>query len=108
VNHLKIAQSFINNAAEDPGRAATIRAIISLAREVGIGIIAEGVETKEQRALLMSTGSTVEAQGFYFSEAVDNERAAELLRRGRIDPAAPSGDTGDRHFAPSELPKVLA
>jgi diguanylate cyclase (GGDEF)-like protein/PAS domain S-box-containing protein len=108
VNHLKIAQSFISNAAEDPGRAATIRAIISLAREVGIGIIAEGVETEEQRALLMSTGSTVEAQGFYFSEAVDNERAAALLRLGRIDPMAPNGATGERHGVQRELPKVMA
>jgi diguanylate cyclase (GGDEF)-like protein/PAS domain S-box-containing protein len=84
VNHLKIAQSFINNAAEDPGRAKTIRAIINLAREVGIGIIAEGVETEEQRALLILTGSTTQAQGYFFSEAVDNIHASELLRQGSI------------------------
>jgi EAL domain-containing protein (putative c-di-GMP-specific phosphodiesterase class I) len=86
VNHLKIAQSFIGEAVRDPDRAATIRAIISLAREFGIEIIAEGVETEEQRALLVSTGSTGQAQGHYFSEAVAAARAEELLRQGSIKP----------------------
>ena len=88
VNHLKIAQSFISEAVHDPDRAATIRAIISLAREFGIEVIAEGVETEEQRALLVSTGSTGQAQGYYFSEAVVAARADELLRQGSIRPHA--------------------
>ncbi|HVH74756.1 MAG TPA: EAL domain-containing protein [Stellaceae bacterium] len=86
VNHLKIAQSFISEAVRDPDRAATIRAIISLAREFGIEVIAEGVETEEQRSLLVSTGSTGQAQGHYFSEAVVAARADELLRQGSIRP----------------------
>ena len=88
VNHLKIAQSFIAEAVADPDRAATIRAIIGLAREFGIGVIAEGVETEEQRALLVATGSTTRAQGHYFSAAVAVSRAEELLRQGHIMPQA--------------------
>ncbi|MNF55655.1 hypothetical protein D3C84_371240 [compost metagenome] len=42
------------------------------------------METHEQRALLISAGSTNQAQGFYFSEAVDSTCASELLRQGRI------------------------
>jgi len=57
VSHLKIAQSFIDNTDADPERAAMIRAIISIARELHIGVIAEGVETEAQRGLLAATGS---------------------------------------------------
>jgi diguanylate cyclase (GGDEF)-like protein/PAS domain S-box-containing protein len=62
VSHLKIAQSFINGIDADPERAATIRAIITIARELHIGVIAEGVETEEQRGLLAATGSTAPAR----------------------------------------------
>jgi len=86
VNHLKLAQSFISDATQDQESATTLRAIINFAREVGIGIIAEGVETHEQRHSLMATGSPMTAQGYYFSEAVDSHRAAELLHAGHIDP----------------------
>ena len=84
VNHLKIAQSFINKSSEDPESAATIRAIVNFARDVGIGVIAQGVETEQQRALLASTDSTTQAQGFHFSEAVGAVRAGVLLRQGRV------------------------
>jgi diguanylate cyclase (GGDEF)-like protein/PAS domain S-box-containing protein len=86
VNHLKIAKSFIELAASDSERAATIRAIINLARELGIEVIVEGVETEEQRTLLMSIGSAAKAQGFYFSEPVASEQAKALLRGGSIYP----------------------
>ncbi len=86
VNHLKLAQAFINHATEDQESATTLRAIINFAREVGIGIIAEGVETQEQRHSLMATGSPMTAQGYYFSKAVDSHRAAELLHAGHIAP----------------------
>jgi EAL domain-containing protein (putative c-di-GMP-specific phosphodiesterase class I) len=68
VSHLKIAQSFIDNTDADPERAAMIRAIISIARELHIGVIAEGVETEAQRGLLATTGSIARAQGHFASE----------------------------------------
>jgi EAL domain-containing protein (putative c-di-GMP-specific phosphodiesterase class I) len=88
VSHLKIAQSFINSTAAMPERASMIRAIIRIARELNIGVIAEGVETEEQRALLASTGST-HAQGYFFSEAVTASRADQLLREGSVKPMRP-------------------
>jgi EAL domain-containing protein (putative c-di-GMP-specific phosphodiesterase class I) len=85
INHLKVAQTFIEKATDDPKQAATIRAIIGAARELGIQVIAEGVETKEQRALLISIGSGTSGQGFYFSKPVRAQRATELLMHGVID-----------------------
>ncbi len=84
INHLKIAQSFVTRACSDPASAATINAIIGFARDVGIGVIAQGVETDEQRSLLSTADSSAQAQGFHFSKAVSAEEAAEMLRRGRI------------------------
>src|ERR1700723_1118694 len=62
VSHLKIAQSFINDIDSDPERAATVRAIINIARELHIGVIAEGIETEEQRRMLAATGSPAHAR----------------------------------------------
>nr|WP_256557929.1 EAL domain-containing protein [Marinobacterium sedimentorum] len=104
VNHLKIAQSFLNAATDDADSATTVRAIINFARELGIGIIAEGVETQEQRALLISAGATTQAQGFYFSAAVDSARASELLQFGSILPTELGGRSASRPKAP---PKVF-
>jgi hypothetical protein len=73
----------IEAAVDDPIHAATIRAILSLARELGIGVITEGVETEEQHGRSRATSAV--AQGFYFSAAVNVEAAQKLLRRGSID-----------------------
>ncbi len=81
VNHLKIARTFINRSSNEPECAATIRAIVNFARDTGIGVIAQGVETERQRAFLASTGTTEQAQGFHFSEAVPADRAGDLLRQ---------------------------
>jgi diguanylate cyclase (GGDEF)-like protein/PAS domain S-box-containing protein len=84
VNHLKVAQSFINRSTTDPGSAATIRAIVNFARDIGIVVIAQGVETEQQRDLLTLTDITTQAQGFHFSKAVGAERASEMLRHGSV------------------------
>jgi EAL domain-containing protein (putative c-di-GMP-specific phosphodiesterase class I) len=84
VNHLKIAQSFINRSTSDPESAATVRAIVNFAHDIGIVVIAQGVETEQQRDLLTSTDTLTQAQGFHFSRAVGADRAGELLRQGRI------------------------
>jgi diguanylate cyclase (GGDEF)-like protein/PAS domain S-box-containing protein len=84
VNHLKVAQSFINRSTTDPESAATIRAIVNFARDIGIVVIAQGVETEQQRDLLTLTDITTQAQGFHFSKPVGAERASEMLRDGRL------------------------
>jgi diguanylate cyclase (GGDEF)-like protein/PAS domain S-box-containing protein len=92
VSHLKIARDYIARAVDQPEVAATVRAIIHLARELGIGVIAEGVETEQQRSLLVSTGATTKAQGNLFSVAVDAAHAGDMLREGALHPAIGAGD----------------
>jgi diguanylate cyclase (GGDEF)-like protein/PAS domain S-box-containing protein len=84
VSHLKIARDYIARAVDRPEVAATVRAIIHLARELGIGVIAEGVETEKQRGLLVATGATTKAQGNLFSIAVDAASASAMLRAGEV------------------------
>ncbi|WP_114969630.1 EAL domain-containing protein [Rhodoferax ferrireducens] len=86
VNHLKIAQSFIKKSVDDADSAATIRAIVNFARDIGIGVIGQGIETEQQRALLASTGLATQGQGFHLSKAVGAIRATEFLRQSRVVP----------------------
>lgn len=108
VSYLKIAQSFIDAAVNDTERATTMRAIVNFAHELGIGVIAQGVETAEQRDLSSAT-STI-AQGWYFSKAMGAEEVTELLRVGSIDPLtdgrAIAVAAKDEH-GPNDDPPVL-
>jgi predicted signal transduction protein with EAL and GGDEF domain len=84
----------LKRAIDDPDSAATVRAIMNLAREARIGIIVEGLETEAQRAFLHSTGSTTLAQGYYFSEAVVADEAGDLLRTGTMEQSERSKGEG--------------
>ncbi len=83
VNRLKIAQELIFGVDSDPRNATVVRAAIQLAQELGIEIIAEGVETEGQAKFLLSAGCKY-CQGYYFSRPVNAERATKLLRVGNV------------------------
>ena len=84
VNRLKIAQDLVFRVTTDARNATVVRAAIRLAQELGIEVIAEGVETEAQANFLLSAGCAY-AQGYYFSRPVNAERATELLRQGKIE-----------------------
>jgi diguanylate cyclase (GGDEF)-like protein/PAS domain S-box-containing protein len=86
VNRLKIPQPLINAATRDRESAAMVRAIVGIARELNIEVIAQGVETEAQWTYLTATSPVTKVQGFFYSEPVPANRAEELLRRGRINP----------------------
>ena len=87
VNRLKLAQELVFRVTVDYRNAAVVRAAIRLAHELGIEVIAEGVETEAQVRFLIAAGCE-QAQGFYFSRPVTAARVAELLREGRIEPVS--------------------
>jgi diguanylate cyclase (GGDEF)-like protein len=86
INRVKIAQELVFGVDTDARSATVVRAAIRLAHELGIEIIAEGVETEGQEKFLLSAGCE-HGQGFYFSRPVNAERATELLHMGKITPA---------------------
>jgi EAL domain-containing protein (putative c-di-GMP-specific phosphodiesterase class I) len=69
----------------DYRNAAVVRAAIRLAQELGLDVIAEGVETEAQARFLIGAGCE-QGQGYYFSRPVTALKATELLREGRIEP----------------------
>ncbi len=89
VNRLKLAQEFVFRVTVDYRNAAVVRAAIRLANELGLEVIAEGVETEAQVRFLLGAGCE-QAQGYFFSRPVTAQMASELLRMGRIQPATPS------------------
>jgi len=66
LDSLKIDRTFVRDAGEDEGSATVVSAIIGLATNLGLEVIAEGVETEEDRQLLLDRGCT-NMQGYYFA-----------------------------------------
>jgi len=75
---LKIDQSFVRNITEDAGDAAITRAVVGLAQNFGMSVVAEGVETQSQLAFLRGLGCPV-FQGYLFSKPVPAVQAAECF-----------------------------
>jgi EAL domain-containing protein (putative c-di-GMP-specific phosphodiesterase class I) len=75
---LKIDKSFVKGLGEDDEDTAITRMIVELAHTLGMKVIAEGVETDGQVALLEEMGCDM-AQGFHFEGAVPPGAVSELL-----------------------------
>ena len=78
IHCLKIDRSFVKNIDKGRAKGCIIPAIISMATELGLKVVAEGVETEDQRDYLESHHCGL-MQGFLFSPAVPAEQAARLL-----------------------------
>jgi EAL domain-containing protein (putative c-di-GMP-specific phosphodiesterase class I) len=90
---LKIDRSLVKGVGSDAEDTAIVRAVVTLARSLGIVVTAEGVETGEQLFQLRALGCD-QGQGYYFARPVSADRLPELLS---------SLDADDRHGSPSCL-----
>lgn len=89
---LKIDRSFVSRMGQAPESMQIVGTIMSLARNLGMGVVAEGAEAEAQVAQLAAMGCDF-GQGYVFSKPVDAETATGLLRtppppRGRRSPPA--------------------
>lgn len=82
IDYLKIDQTFINNLGNHPDDMALCEAIIVMAHKLGLKVIAEGVETEQQRQLLLAAGCDY-AQGYLFSKAIPSNELEVLLQKNR-------------------------
>jgi diguanylate cyclase (GGDEF)-like protein len=79
VDELKVDRTFVGKMADSAEAAAIVRTILDLARDLGLRVVAEGVETADQRAALTALGCTA-AQGFHFSKPMAAENVLGVLR----------------------------
>ncbi len=91
VDLLKIDRSFITRVTERHDDAVITRAVINLAHNLGIRVVAEGVETGEQLGFLKAHHCDL-AQGFLMSRPVPGDQIPELIERGLV-PAAIQHET---------------
>ncbi|WP_052409441.1 putative bifunctional diguanylate cyclase/phosphodiesterase [Paraburkholderia oxyphila] len=80
VDRIKIDRAFVHRI-EESDTGAIVKAIVTLARALGLSVIAEGVETLAQQEFLLALGC-VEAQGFRFSKPLDAESITRVLADG--------------------------
>ncbi len=81
IESLKIDRSFVADLGRDSNDAAICAAIIAMGRQLGLKIVAEGVETREQLQFLTTHGCTL-AQGFYIAKPVEAAEMGKLLKLG--------------------------
>jgi len=80
IGTLKIDQSFVRNAADDPDDATIVRTIIEMGRSLGLQVLAEGIETEQQRRFLLENGCQY-GQGRLFGEPASAEAFLEMVLR---------------------------
>jgi EAL domain-containing protein (putative c-di-GMP-specific phosphodiesterase class I) len=82
LEQLKIDQSFVRDVLNDTNDAAIARTIVALAQSLGLGVIAEGVETEEQRDFLARLGCHA-YQGYFFSRPVPLKNFEDFVRQSK-------------------------
>lgn len=80
VDRIKIDQSFIRNVTQSPVDAAIVRAMVNVGGSLDIGVVAEGVETAEQRDFLTENGCH-EVQGYLYGRPMSADKFTEYLQQ---------------------------
>ncbi len=84
-HELKIDGAFVAGLPDDPGDVTITSAILTLARGLGVDVVAEGIETQEQLTFLEAVGCT-RGQGFLFAAPLPREAFATLLGTPTLEP----------------------
>jgi len=83
VDEIKIDRSFVADMDSSPEAAAIVRSTLDLGRSLRLPVVAEGIETPEQRDALLRLGCSA-GQGYLFSRVLPADRLAELVARTQV------------------------
>jgi len=104
VDQLKIDRALVARVGAERD---TVPTVLQLGYDLGLSVVAEGVETAEQFALLRAAGAT-HGQGFLFAPALDLARATELVHQGRVQLPAIDVSTTGPSVSDDEIARVTA
>ena len=93
VDEIKVDRSFVDDMIDSPAAEAVVRGAVELGARLGARVVAEGVETAEQRAALIALGCT-SAQGYHFCQPLPADKIV-----GALHPAGECGPVEDRPAA---------
>lgn len=89
ISKLKVDKSFVDDISSDNDNMAIVRATISMGQSMGLRVIAEGAETKEQIRILKENGCS-HIQGYYFSPPATPDKILDLLTKHNQEASSPT------------------
>ena len=98
---LKVDRSFVRGIEGQKGMVDILNAVTTMARQLGLHVVAEGIEKHEQRALIQSLGCQY-GQGYLFARPLDHRRTEEFLRTGVPGSSASTSDENTSFAAVSQ------
>ena len=84
ISRIKIDQSFVRTIRANSENTAIVRSVIVMAHNLGLAVIAEGVETSAHAAFLQAEGCD-EVQGFFYAKPLPNDEFEAYLRSSQMD-----------------------
>lgn len=87
IHGLKLSQLFVEGVPTNHSDVAVCQAVVGIARSLGLGLVAEGVESEAQRQFLLRLGVPI-AQGFLFAPGLKPDEFARRLEQGGLHPSA--------------------
>ncbi len=94
IDCIKIDKSFVDNITRDRQSAIIVASVAKLAASLGMSIVAEGVETADQRTILIACGCTA-LQGFHFGRPVQASETEALLEAGKLTPSSAAPEAAE-------------
>ena len=103
LHHLKIDRSFVEDIVTDPSDAAIVQTIIGMSRNLGLSVIAEGVETLAQRQALLHLQCLV-FQGYYFSHPLPSAEFGQWLDQHSFSSVTAAANSSLLDITAREIP----